>query len=185
MSSRLESVKLYTAHKSFAFTAFSRPTHRTMPHQNQPKARSPLSPEPWRTRAQMNSHFTKRWTWMMPERLREWSSRLGCFIGAQRQFSAHSMPLLCPCERTGQVGPVLETDLTIEGCTKNSLCRLKPKNLGQRVLHKHTPIPSRTLRWNTPSLLRVIYYLVRFVIFKFLFPLFVMMCSYDSFLFKI
>lgn len=111
----------------------------------------------------------------MPEKLRGWSSPFGCFIRAQRQFSAHSMPLLCPCERTGQVGPVLETDLTIEGRTKNSLCRLKPENIGPTCAaqtHTRHHRPSGRMCHPCPEVLCDLF--SPFVIFKFLFPLFVM-----------
>lgn len=112
---------------------------------------------------------------MMPEKLRGWSSPFGCFIRAQRQFSAHSMPLLCPCERTGQVGPVLETDLTIEGRTKNSLCRPKLENIGPTCAaqtHTHHHRPSGRMCHPCPEVLFDLF--SPFVIFKFLFPLSVM-----------
>lgn len=122
---------------------------------------------------------------MMPEKLRGWSSPFGCFIRAQRQFSAHSMPLLCPCERTGQVGPVLETDLTIEGRTKNSLCRPKLENIGptcaaQTYTHTTTDPP---VECAIPAQRFCLIYLVLLWYLSFYF-LSLWCFYYDSFLFS-
>lgn len=138
-----------------------------MPHQNQPKAHSPLSPEPWRTRARMNSHFTKRWTWTMPERRR---MKRTFWVLYQSSKAVHC-PLNAPIvplweDRPGRAGS--GNWPYNRGMHKEQLVQTEAWKPWANVCFTNTHTPTQTLRWNavTPS---CDYYLIRCVNLSFYF----------------